>query len=180
MAARQVPRVWGIYVAKWRDRVRTVEQIILLHGGLAALKAEYIRIENKPFQRLVIESIGNGPRGLPMISVAHTYLQNGDVMYDPEMTFEVSSHGLLPISYQLDPMGIYQECIWREDDGSVKMLRKLVTHLMEFAEMWDANIRAQGFMEAYLRTRESLTLDKLTMKPALPVSIPAFPGRFLA
>jgi hypothetical protein len=160
--------------------MRTVEQIVLLHGGLKALKAEYIKIENKPFQRLVIEAIGNGPRGLPMISVAHTYLQNGDVMYDPEMTFEVSSHEFWPVSYQLDGMGVFQECVWREDDGSVKMLRKLVTHLMEFAEMWDANIQSQGYLRAYLRSKEGLALDGSSIKPALPVSIPAFPGRLLA
>jgi hypothetical protein len=160
--------------------MRTVEQIILLHGGLAALKAEYIKIQNPPFQRLVIEAIGNGPRGLPMISVAHYFEQAGDLMRDPEMTFEVSSHGLEPISYQLDAMAIYQECVWREDDGTVMMLRKLVTHLMEFAAMWDANIRAQGYLRAYLRTRDGLALDTLTTKPNLPVSIPAFPGRILA
>jgi hypothetical protein len=175
-----VPNVGHLYYREWRVEVRTVEQIILLHGGLAALRAEYIRIENKPFQRLVIEAIGNGPRGLPMISVAHYFEQAGDLMRDPEMTFEVSSHGMEPISFELSGLGVFEEAVWTEADGTVMVLRKLVTHLMEFANMWDHNLQSQGYLRAYLRTRESLILDTLTMKPKLPVSIPAFPGRFLA
>jgi hypothetical protein len=40
--------------------------------------------------RLVVEYIGQGPRGLPAIAVAHYYEQNGDAMRDPEMVFEVN------------------------------------------------------------------------------------------
>ena len=39
--------------------MRTVEKIIQEHGGLDALKAKYIRIDNPPYMRLVIEYTGH-------------------------------------------------------------------------------------------------------------------------
>lgn len=54
------------------------------HPGL------WIKIDNAPFMDLVIEAVGSpGPDGLPVISVAHYGIQNGDAMRDPEMCFEL-------------------------------------------------------------------------------------------
>ena len=39
--------------------------------------------------RLVIEHVGTGPRGMPAVSVAHFHEQEGDLMRDPDMIFEV-------------------------------------------------------------------------------------------
>jgi hypothetical protein len=50
----------------------------------------YLRIENPPFMPLVIEAVDeSGPCGLPALSVAHYGEQNGDLMRDPEMCFEL-------------------------------------------------------------------------------------------
>jgi hypothetical protein len=70
--------------------MKTVAKIIDLFGGLEWLRDNCIRLENPPYMRLVIEYIGEGPRGLPAISVAHYHEQNGDLMRHPEMGFEVS------------------------------------------------------------------------------------------
>ena len=72
--------------------MKTVAKIIAAYGGLERFRqpGKYIRIENPPYMRLVVEYIGQGPRGLPAISVAHYYEQNGDAMRDPEMVFEVN------------------------------------------------------------------------------------------
>ncbi len=59
--------------------MNTVKKIIDKRGGLEALKISSIRIENPPYMRLVIEYVGIGPRGLPMVSVAHYTEQNGSV-----------------------------------------------------------------------------------------------------
>ena len=54
------------------------------HHGL------YLTIENPPYMALVIEATDeSGPSGLPAISVAHYGEQNGDLMRDPEMCFEL-------------------------------------------------------------------------------------------
>jgi hypothetical protein len=124
--------------------------IIAAHGGLAALHEQYLKVENPPFMPLVIEHVGTGPRGLPAISVAHTYLENGDVMYDPEMVFETSSDTAWePISYRQDgfPMPT-QVAVWKGDDGRVMHRPTLVASLKAFARQWDYNIQNQGYLEA--------------------------------
>ena len=58
------------------------------HHGL------YLKIENPPYMALVIEATDeSGPCGLPAISVAHYGEQNGDLMRDPEMCFELGLAG---------------------------------------------------------------------------------------
>jgi len=97
--------------------MKNVWKIIEAFGGLAALKDGYIRLENPGYMPLVIEYVGTGPRGLPLISVAHYYTQNGDAMRDPEITFEINLLTLrdatiakfLPVTYQQDAVGLYQE-----------------------------------------------------------------------
>jgi Domain of unknown function (DUF6908) len=72
--------------------VKNVANIIETYGGLEWLRqpGNYIRLENPPYMRLVIEHIGDGPRGMLAIAVAHYHEQNGDAMRDPEMVFEVN------------------------------------------------------------------------------------------
>jgi hypothetical protein len=78
--------------------------------------------------RLVIEYVGDGPRGLPSISVANYYEQNGDAMRDPEMVFEVNPDAWqtgewTPVSYRQDNLDIYQEAVLL-----AHVLRQLVHH----------------------------------------------------
>ena len=128
--------------------MKTVEEVITIFGGVAGL---YISIENAPFMRLVIEHIGRGPQGLPAISVAHYYELNGDLCQDPEMCFEVAStpDGLVfdPYMFQMAIPPVYQQ-VTNDAQGVA-----LAEQLRHFATMWDANLRAQGFIEAALRDR---------------------------
>lgn len=131
--------------------MKTVWGIIELFGGLEALKRKHIRIENRAYMPLVIEFIGEGPRGLPLISVAHTYIQEGDVMYDPEMTFEVDPQNPRewgPITYRQDNLGIHQQAVWRTEQGQVMIAPRLARDLKAFARTWNKNLREQGFLEA--------------------------------
>ena len=98
--------------------MKAIAKIIEAYGGLEWLRqsGNYIRLENPPYMRLVIEYIGEGPRAMPAISVAHYYEQNGDAMRDPEIVFEVSADDQLdrawvPVSFQHDNVGIYQEAV---------------------------------------------------------------------
>jgi hypothetical protein len=50
--------------------MKTIEEIIAMFGGVEGL---YVSITNEQYMRLVIEHIGEGPHGLPAISVAHYY-----------------------------------------------------------------------------------------------------------
>jgi hypothetical protein len=147
--------------------VKTVANIIIAtRGGLEALKDRYIKITNPPrwsvhnalpkaarqgrsIVPLVVEFVGNGPRGNALVAVAHTYVQEGDVMYDPEMEFEVSNDlsTWLPVSYRQDNLGTRQEAVW-VTDRRVQIVPRLVRELSQFANGWDRNLRRQGFLAA--------------------------------
>ena len=114
------------------------------HPGL------YLKIDNPPYMELVIEATDeSGPCGLPAITVCHYGKQNGDAMRDPEMLFEVSGWGLLtPFYWRNDYAGIEQ---WsRFIQGENYCFHTELFHQHEaFAKVWDKNLRAQGFAEAF-------------------------------
>ena len=128
--------------------MKTIEEIITMFGGVEGL---YVSVENPPLMRLVMEHIGDGPNGLPAISVAHYYELNGDLCQDPEMSFEIESspEGLVfhPYMFQMTIPPVYQE-VTNNAQGFA-----LAEQLRKFATMWDANLRGQGFIEAALRSR---------------------------
>ena len=129
-------------------KMKNVQQLIENYGGLEKLRraaeqgGDYIRIENPPFMRLVIEWIGPGEAdNSEQISIAHYYEQNGDAMRDPEITFEVDASGeMKPLTFQQDNVGIY----WELDTQAKR------ADAEEFCRMWDDNIKDQGFIDAYL------------------------------
>lgn len=113
----------------------------------------HIKIENEPYMALVIEDIQElGPHGFPVISVAHYGEQNGDLMRDPEMLFEISKHGdetrLTPHYWRNDYAGIeqYSAAI---GEGLLTVDEKLQREHAAFAQMWDRNLKDQGFLEAF-------------------------------
>jgi hypothetical protein len=68
--------------------MKTILDIIQKAGGWHP--GHYLKIDNPPYMELVIEAMDeSGPMGLPAISVCHYGEQNGDLMRDPEMCFEL-------------------------------------------------------------------------------------------
>ncbi|HEY7315217.1 MAG TPA: hypothetical protein VH643_38145 [Gemmataceae bacterium] len=129
----------------------SVREIIALFGGMAKLQELAIRVESPGFMPLAIEYVGVGPRGGALVGVAHHYLQNGDLMCDPEVVFEVFGDDWQPVTYQQDNIGLYQEAVFL--DGDKVMLRpKLTKDLQAFMQLWDKNLTDQGFVEAARRT----------------------------
>jgi len=128
--------------------MKTIEKIVAIFGGIGGLS---VSITNEPYMRLVIEHIGQGPHGLPAISVAHYYELNGDLCQDPEMCFEVRTTpiGLTMRPYMFQMANLYQEV--SDDERGVA----LAGELRDFAAMWDSNLRDQGFLEAARRLRSS-------------------------
>jgi hypothetical protein len=117
----------------------------------------HIKIDNPPYMALVIEDIQQpGPNGLASISVAHYGEQNGDLMGDPEMTFEISRTGdallLTPYYWRNDYIGV-EEYSAIEKHGRWFVIPELRERHVAFARTWDRNLRAQGFFEAFLRQR---------------------------
>ena len=112
----------------------------------------YLKIENPPFMELVIEATDeSGPCGLRAISVAHYGEQNGDAMRDPEMCFELGLAGgphLSAFYYRNDYAGIEQ---WSRfiRDGMYAFHTRLHREHERFAALWDRNLKAQRFVEAF-------------------------------
>jgi hypothetical protein len=131
--------------------MQTLLRILEKAGGYRP--ALYLKIENPPYMALVIEAIGPGPLGIPALSVAHYGEQNGDLMRDPEMCFELGKPiggGLVldPYYFRNDYLGTEQ---WSRDivRGNYVALLDLHRQQERFAHTWDNNLRLQGFLEAF-------------------------------
>lgn len=109
-----------------------------------------VRIRVDGYMPLSIEAIGTSADGNRLISICHYGEQNGDLMRDPEMVFELFTHGELsaaePLSFQNDYMGLLQE-VYRYDDAGKKthVNTRLKAKLKSFARTWFSNMREQGF-----------------------------------
>ena len=86
--------------------MQTILQIIEKAGGWNP--GLFLKIANAPYMDLVIEAIEEGPSGLPAVSVTHYGEQNGDLMRDPEMCFELRDGELDPWYYRNDYVGVEQ------------------------------------------------------------------------
>jgi hypothetical protein len=132
--------------------MRTILRILEWAGGYRPTL--YLKIENLPYMALVIEAVPEpGPLGAPAISVAHYGKQNGDLMRDPEMCFELSkpplcARELSAYYYRNDYMGVEQFSRYREGNNYV-LVPDLYKQHQGFAELWDRNLRDQRFPEAF-------------------------------
>lgn len=117
----------------------------------ALADTEYLRIENEPYERLCIESLGYADyKGRPVYSMAHYYEQNGDLMADPDLTFsvDIEAGAIWPQTYQQDDLGLYQEVFKYTPDGRHLYSRSLLCSLDDFLWHWTKNLKAQGFYTA--------------------------------
>jgi hypothetical protein len=130
--------------------MKTVLELIKRAGGWHP--GLYLKVSNEPFVALVIEAMGeSGPCGLPAVSVAHYSEQNGDLMRDPEMCFELGLAGgphLTAFYWRNDYAGIEQ---WSRfiEDGNYCYHTQLHEQHESFAKLWDKNLDAQRFVEAF-------------------------------
>jgi hypothetical protein len=132
--------------------MQTILRILDWAGGFRPTL--YLKIQNPPYMALVIEATPEpGPLGLPAISVAHYGEQNGDLMRDPEMCFELSQPGgsdsaLDPFYFRNDYLGTEQ---WSRNlvNGHCVVIHDLHELHKLFASVWDRNLRLQGFETAF-------------------------------
>ncbi len=135
--------------------MRTLALILMEAGTLDP--GFHLHIDNPPWMPLDIEDILiSGPNGLRTISVAHYGKQNGDPMRDPEMLFEVSRDGseftFDPYYWRNDYLGIERYSSFRDDEQKLFILAGLKRQHEQFARTWDANLRAQGYYDAFVHS----------------------------
>lgn len=110
-----------------------------------------VRIRVEGYMPLSIEAIGTSADGNRLISLCHYGEQNGDLMRDPEMVFELFIHGEAsaaePLSFQNDYMGFVQEVYRYNDTGKKTHVNtRLKAELKSFARTWFTNLKDQGFL----------------------------------
>ncbi len=98
----------------------------------------YQKYESEGFEPLVAEMEGD------ILTIAHTYVQNGDLMWDPRINFKVDYENkkVTPISYENSGTGIYEEY---DTKNLTPETAEKINDLLEFTDMWLDNIEAQGY-----------------------------------
>ena len=105
---------------------------------------EYKKIESKPFMDLHLDHLLHKSKpGEIVISMAHNYKQNGDIMADPDMEIGIYPEMRMveALTYQQDGLGIYQQ-VYLEDGRFYPILKK---ELNVFLASWLRNLEKQGF-----------------------------------
>jgi len=87
-------------------------------------------VEVEGFEDLTIEKVGP-----TRLSVAHHYVQRGDLMCDPEVVFHIDNGVWTPVRFTQHPH-VHQH----DEDG--------LPEVEAFCETWSENLRRQGFTEA--------------------------------
>ena len=107
----------------------------------------YAKIDNggEGIMAVSIEDIGTRI-GNQIISVAHYYKQNGDLMADPEVTFmKIETDGnteFFPLSYKQASLGMDREYVIFEDE-KIRFDRSKQNDLKNFCNNWFKNIADQ-------------------------------------
>ena len=106
------------------------------------------------FMPLSIEYLGySDADGHPVYSLLQYYIQNGDLMRDPDMTISVNDAAgtVCPLTFQQDGIGpygtMYRE-IFHTSGGRTTYNPRELHDLDSFLNVWTKNIQGQGFNPA--------------------------------
>ena len=115
---------------------------LIKKDGSLNFSGDHLKLKNSPYMDLNIDVLPDDRPGSIRISMAHNFIQNGDLMADPDMEIRIYSHGMIEaLTYQSDSLGIYQ--VVYPAPGRVIPKRK--TELNRFLNQWLSNLIDQGF-----------------------------------
>lgn len=119
-----------------------LEALFADHGGLDNFLAKeepgYLRLKSEEYMDLSVDRLGPD-----RIAVAHNFIQNGDLMADPDMEIliDMPSRTAFGMTYQLDSLGVYQTA----EDGAGHINADLRLELSSFLQKWLTTLEHQGF-----------------------------------
>lgn len=130
--------------------MQTYQHFATVLAGLLSNETA-VRLTVNGYMPLSVEHIGQSAEGNRLISICHYSEQNGDLMRDPEMVFEIHTSAAPdmaePLSFRNDYLGLMQE-VYRHDDSGKKthVNVRLKQELTSFARTWFKNLKEQGFL----------------------------------
>ncbi len=117
-----------------------IEHLLTSHNLLEDFQTKdsfHVRFEKTGYQPLVIERHGD------LISVAHYFEQNGDLIADPDVELHYPSW--VPTAITQAFFGYRQKFI--ERDGKTYVDTRFDREVSSLLSMWARNIKAQGWAE---------------------------------
>ncbi len=118
----------------------TIEKLLSAHNLLDQFHSQldfHVRFDMPGYQRLVIERHGE------LISVAHYFEQNGDLVPDPEVELRYPSWTPTAITQAIG----YRREKFIERDGKTFVDTRFDREVCSFLVMWARNIQAQGWSQ---------------------------------
>lgn len=133
---------------------KIITQIAAAYGLDLTRDTGRLRLENPPYMRLTIEKLSRN-----LVSVAHYYEQNGDLVADPDAVFYTGINDPLTGTPLWVPMELTQSFggfrryvrIERTASGAEQLVcTNLASQqdLARFCNVWAKNIRQQGYLTA--------------------------------
>ncbi len=120
-----------------------IAQIADKHGLDLEARESHLRLEMPGFDRLVIEKIGQH-----LVSVAHYYELNGDLIAEPDVVFFTGYTGWVPIEITQSLGGTRRLARLDEQGCDITHLNiRAQKDLALFTEQWARNISGQGWLE---------------------------------
>lgn len=97
-----------------------------------------------------------------ILTSAHTYVQNGDLMWDPRIDFKVDYENkkVTPISFENSGTGRYEEY---DIENMTPETAEKINDLLDFVDTWLDNIEAQGYDTSGLKISEMNKNEKVVI-----------------
>ena len=101
---------------------------------------------SKGFMDLNLDFLFAGENGSFRIAMAHNFVQNGDLMTDPDMEIRIlpSMRMAEALTFQQDFLGIYQQ-VYTEKNGQTSVSQTTKKQLNAFLNQWLSNIQSQNY-----------------------------------
>lgn len=118
----------------------TIEKLLSAHNLLEKFHSQldfHVRFDMPGYQRLVIERHGE------LISVAHYFEQNGDLIPDPDVELHYPTWTPTAITQAIG----YRREKFIERDGRTLVDTRFDREVSSFLSMWARNIHAQGWAQ---------------------------------
>ena len=119
----------------------TIEKLLAAHNLLESFHSQldfHVRFDMPGYQRLVIERHGE------LISVAHYFEQNGDLVPDPEVELHYPTWTPIAIT---QAFGIRREKFTTRMNNMTLVDTRFDREVSSFLSMWARNIQAQGWAQ---------------------------------